>query len=277
MNKKQSLLKRISRRIILLSTISMVGFAHSIVISYILVTKQIEWTLEQISEQKIATFKIFFETIVTDVLRNRRLLSNTNQKQKQQLLREIRWRNPAVVDVLLVENNGKVIAQNRLHFNDCFEQEWKRGMREQEPLGLILCDLDHFKLYNDTYGHLEGDRCLYTVAQQLKKAVLRGTDVVCRYGGEEFAVILPNTDDSGAEPICQRIVESINQLKIPHSASSVSSHVTLSMGFASLIPAVNLTSDMLISMSDQALYQAKNTGKNRFVLHNPEFVPCPKP
>ena len=200
-------------------------------------------------------------------------------KQLQQELKEKNTHLEHLVKKLEEKSRLDPLTQigNRLHFNDCFEREWKRGMREEEPLGLVLCDLDHFKLYNDTYGHLEGDRCLYTVAQQLKKAVLRGTDLVCRYGGEEFAIILPTTDDSGAEPICQRIVESINQLKIPHSASSVSSHVTLSMGFASFIPAVNLRSDMLIAMSDKALYQAKNTGKNRFVLHHSEFVPCPKP
>ncbi|MDJ0732009.1 MAG: PleD family two-component system response regulator [Crocosphaera sp.] len=195
-------------------------------------------------------------------------------KQLQQELKEKNTRLEHLVKELEEKSRLDPLTQigNRLHFNDCFEQEWKRGMREQEPLGLILCDIDHFKLYNDAYGHLKGDRCLCAVAKGLEKAVLRGTDLVCRYGGEEFAVILPNTDYSGAEPICQRIVETINQLKIPHSASSVSSHVTISLGFASLIPSVNLPSDSLISMSDKALYQAKSTGKNCFFLYNSEFV-----
>ncbi len=153
---------------------------------------------------------------------------------------------------------------NRLHFNDCLEREWKRAMREKEPLGLILCDIDDFKLYNDTYGHLLGDRCLHDVAQGLKMAVLRGTDLVCRYGGEEFAIILPNTDFSGAEPICQRIVKQIRDLKIPHSASSVCDYVSVSVGFASLVPLIHSTSDKLICLSDKALYGAKKGGKNRF-------------
>ncbi|ACB51726.1 two-component response regulator [Crocosphaera subtropica ATCC 51142] len=156
---------------------------------------------------------------------------------------------------------------NRLHFNDCLEREWKRAMREEEPLGLILCDIDDFKLYNDTYGHLQGDRCLRDVAQGLKMAVFRGTDLVCRYGGEEFAIIVPNTDCLGAEPICQRIVEEFKQLKIPHGTSSVSSYVSVSVGFASLIPSINLRSDRLIFLSDKALYGAKEAGKNRFFIY----------
>ncbi|MDJ0732010.1 MAG: ATP-binding protein [Crocosphaera sp.] len=152
MNKKQSLLKRISRRIILLSAISMVGFAHSIIISYILVTKQIEWTLEQISEQKIATFKIFFETLVTDVLRNRRLLGNTNQQQKQQLLREIRWRNPAILDVLLVENNGNVLAQSsrslRPKIKQINQQPWLSELQDitQIWFGLVTYELNNYSV-----------------------------------------------------------------------------------------------------------------------------------
>ncbi|MEA5536550.1 diguanylate cyclase domain-containing protein [Crocosphaera sp. XPORK-15E] len=155
---------------------------------------------------------------------------------------------------------------NRLHFNDCMEREWQRAIREEQPLGLILCDVDYFKKYNDTYGHLEGDRCLYQVAQGLKTAVLRATDLVCRYGGEEFAIILPHTDIKGGKPICRRIVEQIQQLQIPHLRSSVSPSVSVSVGFASIIPQSNLRSDILINLSDKALYQAKHQGKNCFVL-----------
>ncbi|MEA5508983.1 diguanylate cyclase [Crocosphaera sp. UHCC 0190] len=165
---------------------------------------------------------------------------------------------------------------NRLHFNDCMEQEWHRAIREQQPLGLILCDVDYFKKYNDTYGHLEGDRCLYQVAQGLKTAVLRATDLVCRYGGEEFAIILPNTDTKGGKPICQRIIEQIQQLQIPHRRSSVSPYVSISVGFASIIPQSNLKSDLLISLSDQALYQAKYQGKNGFVLDVSALELCKK-
>jgi diguanylate cyclase (GGDEF)-like protein len=155
---------------------------------------------------------------------------------------------------------------NRLHFNDCFEREWQRAIREKHPLGLILCDVDYFKKYNDTYGHLQGDRCLYQVAQGLKTAVKRSTDLVCRYGGEEFAIILPHTDNQGGEPICQRIIEQFQQLKIPHLSSSVSSYISVSVGFASIIPQRNVSSDILISLSDNALYKAKEKGRNRFFL-----------
>ncbi|MGK7941849.1 MAG: GGDEF domain-containing protein [Crocosphaera sp.] len=156
---------------------------------------------------------------------------------------------------------------NRLYFNDCLEREWQRSIREKQPLGLILCDIDNFKLYNDTYGHLKGDHCLFEVSQGLKMAVLRGTDLVCRYGGEEFAIILPNTDNQGGEAICQRIIEQIQQLKISHGSSNIASYVSLSVGFASLIPSPNLTSDFLISVSDKALYKAKETGKNCFFMN----------
>lgn len=209
-----------------------------------------------------------------------------NQLQIKQLKQELQERNTYLETLVkqLEEANEKLekIARidalteigNRLYFNDCLEREWQRSLREKQPLGLILCDVDNFKLYNDTYGHLKGDRCLFAVAQGLKTAVLRGTDLVCRYGGEEFAIILPNTDNQGGEAICQRIIEQIQQLKIPHRASTIASdicgeqlpYVSISLGFASLIPSPSLTSDVLISISDSALYKAKETGKNRFCV-----------
>lgn len=206
------------------------------------------------------------------------LMRIQNQLKIKQLQQKLRERN-TYLEILvqqLKETNQKLEQSsrldpltniaNRLHFNDCFAQEWKRSIREQKPLGLILCDIDYFKQYNDTYGHLKGDHCLAQVAQTLKTATLRATDLVCRYGGEEFVIILPYTNPQGGKLICQRILEKIQQLKIPHRRSSVSPYVSVSIGFASLIPSNNLASDLLISLGDHALYQAKKQGKNRFVI-----------
>ncbi|ACB51725.1 two-component hybrid sensor and regulator [Crocosphaera subtropica ATCC 51142] len=152
MKDKQSLLKKISHRIILLSAISLIGFINSIVISYILVTKQIEKSLEQISEQKISTFQLFFETLTTNVLRNRILAHNATQAQKEELLRQIRWRNPAILDVLLVENNGQVVAQSsrslRPQINHITQQPWLSELQDitQVWFGLVTYELNNYSV-----------------------------------------------------------------------------------------------------------------------------------
>ncbi|WP_198648987.1 diguanylate cyclase domain-containing protein [Cyanothece sp. BG0011] len=231
------------------------------------------------SLDKVKAFSIGGSDYITKPLKLVEVLARIkNQLQIKQLQQELKERN-AYLETLVKElekskKKSEKLARidalteigNRLYFNDCLEREWQRSLRQEQPLGLILCDVDNFKLYNDTYGHLKGDRCLFEVAQGLKIAVLRGTDLVCRYGGEEFAIILPNTDNQGGEAICQRIIEQIQQLKIPHRSSAVSSYVSISLGFASLMPSPSLTSDVLLSMSDSALYKAKETGKNCFFV-----------
>ncbi|PSB56270.1 hypothetical protein C7B61_20690, partial [filamentous cyanobacterium CCP1] len=121
---------------------------------------------------------------------------------------------------------------NRRYFDDYLDQEWNRMVREQSDLAIILCDIDYFKLYNDTYGHLAGDECLARVAQAIGRAIKRPADLAARYGGEEFAIILPNTNSIGAIQVAQEICQEVAQLKLAHAASQIQPWITLSLGIA---------------------------------------------
>ncbi|MFN6517946.1 MAG: GGDEF domain-containing protein [Nostoc sp. CreGUA01] len=164
----------------------------------------------------------------------------------------------------LVTIDGLTEVANRRGFEEYFYQEWQRMKREQQPLSLILCDVDFFKSYNDTYGHRAGDRCLSKIAQTIKEIVKRPGDLVARYGGEEFAVILPNTDTQGATHVAANICDAIRKLAIPHQNSLVSSYVTLSAGFTTETPHTNSDLEEMIAAADRALYQAKTAGRDRF-------------
>ncbi len=161
--------------------------------------------------------------------------------------------------------DGLTQIANRRCFDEVLEQEWQRHKREQQPLSLILCDIDYFKPYNDCYGHPAGDDCLQQVAKTISACVRRPADVVARYGGEEFAIVLPNTDQSGAVNIIQAIQDALQRLQIPHVASGVADCVTLSAGVASFIPTHELSPQQLIADADAALYQAKQQGRNTWV------------
>lgn len=160
---------------------------------------------------------------------------------------------------------------NRRCFDENFEQEWKRAFRNGGHIGLILCDVDFFKQYNDTYGHQNGDNCLQRVAQTLKACLKRPGDLVARYGGEEFALILPQTSAKQATTICTNIQSELLALSMEHMASKVSPNVTLSMGIASTEPAITgYGIDILLAKADKALYKAKAAGRNRFIISDEE-------
>jgi diguanylate cyclase (GGDEF)-like protein len=153
---------------------------------------------------------------------------------------------------------------NKRQFQRVYEDEWKRAERFGLLLTIMLIDIDHFKLYNDTYGHVEGDRCLKLVAGALNKAVCRTGDLVARFGGEEFIVLLPNTNIDDARLIAMRLVESVRELAIPHEASLAGTAVSISLGLAQTIPQQIVDGVTLINAADKALYQAKTNGRNRF-------------
>ncbi len=155
------------------------------------------------------------------------------------------------------------LLANRRCFDQQLQQEWRRLAREQGAIALILCDIDNFKAYNDTYGHLAGDACLKQVAQAIQATARRPADLVARYGGEEFAIILPNTDHHGAMRVAEAIQVAIRSLQIPHSQSSVGQYVTVSVGIFSTIPTPGSSPEFLVSVTDQLLYNAKNQGKDR--------------
>lgn len=162
--------------------------------------------------------------------------------------------------------DGLTQLANRRCFDQYLEQEWRRLTRESQPLSLILCDVDFFKLYNDTYGHQAGDEALKKVAAALGSVVKRPADLVARYGGEEFALVLPNTPQQGALYIAESIHQAIRCLKIVHGASSVNSYITLSVGVATVIPRLNTSATALVAAADAGLYQAKGTGRDRTIV-----------
>ncbi|HQT31574.1 MAG TPA: diguanylate cyclase [Thiobacillus sp.] len=154
---------------------------------------------------------------------------------------------------------------NRRLFEEELSKEWARAKRNHAPFSLIMADIDHFKEYNDHYGHPAGDLCLVEVAQAMHHALSRPGDVVARIGGEEFAFLLPQTDLSGAIAVAEQIRERILALNFPHEASPVASHVTLSFGVSSSeLASVSSPAD-LIRTSDIALYEAKRCGRNQIV------------
>lgn len=166
----------------------------------------------------------------------------------------------------LVNTDELTQIANRRCFNQRLDLEWRRLARERRSLSLLLFDVDYFKRYNDTYGHQLGDQCLVKIAQAAKKPLYRPADLMTRYGGEEFAVMLPNTDLEGAIAVAKRIHEAIRALNIPHQASDVSDQVTISLGIATEIPNTTILAIDLTHQADQALYLAKQQGRNQSAI-----------
>jgi len=157
---------------------------------------------------------------------------------------------------------------NRRAFEETLNREWRRALRDNAALSVLMIDVDHFKKYNDAYGHVEGDQCLRTVAEVLSRIAKRSGDLAARYGGEEFAVILPGAEGSEAVRLGQRICDAIADMRIPHNASSVAEYVTISVGAASVRfhnsgGALLTASATIVEAADQALYLAKEQGRNR--------------
>jgi diguanylate cyclase (GGDEF)-like protein len=162
----------------------------------------------------------------------------------------------------LSATDGLTGIANRRMYDELAIREWRRCERMQKPLALVMIDVDHFKLFNDKYGHQTGDECLKAVAAQVGKAAPRATDLAARYGGEEFVLVLGETDTDGAKWIANRLRQQVSDLKIPHYATA-SRHVTISCGVAAIIPEGRYSLDMLLKSADHALYQAKETGRDR--------------
>jgi len=171
--------------------------------------------------------------------------------------------------------DGLTGVSNRRHFDEFLDQEWKRAIRYQAPLSLIMIDIDFFKMFNDTYGHQAGDECLKQVAGVLQETVPRATDLVARYGGEEFSVVLTNTDTNGSANMAEKLRIEVEVLKILDKSSKAGDHVTISVGVATSVPHKKSAPESLIAAADKALYQAKEEGRNRVitsgVIDNPRL------
>lgn len=159
--------------------------------------------------------------------------------------------------------DGLTGIPNRRSFDQFIEMSWKNAIREQQPLSVIMADIDYFKAYNDNYGHLQGDDCLILVAKSLDSCLKRPNDMVARYGGEEFIALLPNTDKQGALLVAERMRKSIEKLAMRHDQSQVAHCVTISLGVAEIIPQPCDLIAHFIKFSDDALYMAKHQGRNK--------------
>jgi two-component system cell cycle response regulator len=161
---------------------------------------------------------------------------------------------------------------NRRHFDRCLSSAWRRCACEGQPLSLIICDVDYFKRYNDTYGHQAGDNCLVRVARILDVMVQGSSGLVARYGGEEFAIVLAHIPLEEASKIAESLCTAVKQLEIPHRASEAGSYITISVGVASLVPTAGDFPDRAIAAADHALYEAKAKGRDRVAISN--TLPC---
>lgn len=166
-----------------------------------------------------------------------------------------------LLDICLTDALTEVF--NRRKFDQEFDLQWRIGRRNQMPLSVIMLDVDHFKAYNDNYGHQGGDKVLVQIAQQASAQVKRASDLFCRYGGEEFVILLANTNVEGALILAEKVRAAIENLAIAHQYSSTASIVTISLGIASLVPSGEINAAQLIVSADSALYQAKHQGRNR--------------
>lgn len=178
----------------------------------------------------------------------------TEQKQAEEELRRLSYLD------------GLTGIANRRYFDEIMHREWLRAARNEKPISLVMVDVDHFKPYNDTYGHPEGDRCLKKIVAALQRSIKRPADMIARYGGEEFASILPDTDEKGARIVADAQRSEVERLEIEHKRSGASDWVTISLGVATVIPKQGSSPAEIIAAADQALYIAKSEGRNRVTV-----------
>jgi diguanylate cyclase (GGDEF)-like protein len=171
----------------------------------------------------------------------------------------------------MVARDGLTGIQNRRMFDQHIQRVWQQGVRNQQRVAVLLADIDCFKDYNDRYGHQAGDECLRAVAVSLSQCARRPLDFVARYGGEEFAVVLYEASREYVAEVLTRIQRSIAELNIPHDASRVASRLTISIGAAFVLPSDSRTLGGLIQLADEALYSAKEQGRNRVIVMEAEY------
>jgi diguanylate cyclase (GGDEF)-like protein/PAS domain S-box-containing protein len=161
--------------------------------------------------------------------------------------------------------DGLTGVPNRRRFDSIAELEWMNARHHRQPLSLILLDIDYFKQYNDPYGHIQGDGCLKQVAQLLGTAATRARDLIARFGGEEFVLVLPETDEAAAHGVAVRCQQILQEAKIPHANSAIADYLTVSIGVNTIVPNQQDTLLGFVDSTDQRLYQAKQLGRNRIV------------
>lgn len=218
-----------------------------------------------------ALFLIYIVLMQISLMKFHARLTNTLQMQfsNKRLADKLKGVNQQLKE--LADKDGLTQLYNRRSMDRYLKAEWERHYREQKPLSFLLLDVDYFKRYNDYYGHERGDECLIRIAGIMKKSAIRSTDMAVRYGGEEFALILPETDDKGAREIADRILTDIRKTRMPHQDSFIDEIVTASIGTATASPTDRDAKATLIISADTALYNAKKLGRNQVV----QSTSCP--
>ena len=191
--------------------------------------------------------------------------------QRDEAYRALRVSQQQLLDTNLVlqrlmNSDGLTGLSNRRHFDEYLELEWRRAIREQTQLSLMMIDVDYFKAYNDNFGHLEGDEALRQVAKAIRASCSRPSDLPARYGGEEFALVLPNTSPGGARLLAEKLRQTVAGMLIPHIAPTEGSSLTVSIGLATVVPQIGSHSRQVIQSADQGLYAAKHNGRNQVVV-----------
>ena len=233
-----------------LRTIIIVGFL--IIVSFIITLIFARFT--------VSLFSLYKQNIKesSDKLKD---LNLSLEKKVKSKTKELEQKNSELEQIATVDSLTDIY--NRRYFDFIFNKEWYRHMRNKKGISLIICDIDFFKQYNDAYGHQKGDECLKIVGNIIKKACKRPTDIPVRYGGEEFALILPHTDLDGAVKIARDMQNELIVNNIKHEYSSVSDKLTFSFGVCSAVPEKGKEYSLLIKVADEALYRAKDNGRNR--------------
>lgn len=207
-------------------------------------------------------------------IKRERDLSRARERELLELTRQLQAANRKLEK--LSSRDGLTGLANRRYFDFYLRREWQRAAQTHDHLALIMADIDFFKSYNDTYGHILGDECLIKVARSLEKALHRPGDLLARYGGEEFAAVLPGTDLSGALRVATRMLHAVEQAGIDHCRSPLCPVVTISLGVAGIGPGQYACSSprALLTAADRALYRAKRAGRNQLALADPVESDC---
>lgn len=232
-----------------------------------------------ITRQLNKTLAVFltYEFDISKLEQEKQYAAMINRELEEEILKRIHTEGKlkeeidkaeALADKLITisSKDGLTGINNRRRFDEYLENEWNRSARTNSPLSLILCDIDSYKAYNDTYGHLAGDDCLKRIAHVLEHYARRAGDMAARYGGEEFVILLPDTISGQAAFIAEQIRTAVEDLRVLHKSSKISEHVTVSLGVATIIPTRDTKPEVLINLADEALYKAKNEGRNRVII-----------
>lgn len=207
------------------------------------------------------------------VMAQMQVLIDRQTRELHRLNQELQINNQTLSHLAVVDELTQVANRRRL--NDFLQKAWEHLELQKKPLSVLMCDVDYFKAYNDTYGHLAGDKCLCSIAQALCSVTWQSSDLVARYGGEEFVVVLPNADVVAAETVAKKIQAQVASLKVVHGGSSISDYLTLSMGVVTVVPDRHRLPEVVLNAADQLLYQAKQQGRNNYILKllaSPDFA-----